>query len=143
MNQFKKIHEEINSVKLAIDKYEAVKARDIKQFVEISRFARLDTSENGEQLIAICDRDKIWFFVPTSLEQVCSKVAEEEGIDITEVKLPDEGLRVKFNKIDISNGRTYIETIIDWERRSRWKAAYFYYEKTYKESMLGWSYGIQ
>ena len=36
MNQFKKVHEEINSVKLAIDKYEAVKARDIKQFVEIS-----------------------------------------------------------------------------------------------------------
>lgn len=113
MNQFKKVHEEIKSVKLAIDKYESVKTRDIKQFVEISRFARLDTSENGEQLIAICDRDKIWFFVPTSLEQVCSKVAEEEGCDITEIKLPEEGLRVKFNKIDISNGRTYIETIID------------------------------
>lgn len=113
MNQFKKVHEEINSVKLAIDKYESVKARDIKQFVEISRFARLDTSENGQQLIAICDRDKIWFFVPTSLEQVCNKVADDENVDITEIKLPEEGLRVKFNKIDISNGRTYIETIID------------------------------
>lgn len=113
MNQFKKICEEINSVKLAIGEYEAVKARDIKQFVEISRFARIDTSENGEQLIAICDRDKIWFFVPTSLERVCNKIADEEGMDITEVKIPDEGLRVKFNKIGISNGRTYIETIID------------------------------
>lgn len=113
MNQFKKIHEELNSVKIAIDKYESVKARDIKQFVEISRFARLNTTENGEQLIAISDRDKIWFFVPTSLEQICNKVAEEEGQDITEIKLPDEGLRVKFNKIDISNGRTYIETMID------------------------------
>ena len=113
MNQFKKIHEELNSVKIAIDKYESVKARDIKQFVEISRFARLNTTENGEQLIAISDRDKIWFFVPTSLEQICNKVAEEEGQDITEIKLPEEGLRVKFNKIDISNGRTYIETIID------------------------------
>ena len=113
MNQFKKIHEELNSVKIAIDKYESVKARDIKQFVEISRFARLNTTDNGEQLIAISDRDKIWFFVPTSLEQICNKVAEEEGQDITEIKLPEEGLRVKFNKIDISNGRTYIETIID------------------------------
>ena len=103
---------EVNALSEILDGREQVKVRD---FVGAVRIEHLYCHENDNKEVqyivtTTIDGKPVYFYAPTSFTKVINTELETNGGDIEAInrELENEPLIIKFDKINLKEGKTYI-----------------------------------
>lgn len=106
--------------KRAIEGRELKKARDIINSVRIEKVYYVNKgnkiTENGEQVHDfeyVIISDNIYFYAPTSLKKIIDKEVDETSLTELNEYLTEEKTFVRFEIINLKDGHTWINTIMD------------------------------